>query len=273
MKEIFKKICFKILTTFYESRLSRNTQFKNLHNGEECYIIGNGKSLKNMDLKMFNDKISIGCNSLFVHKDFPYINCRYYQIPASMFFLKYRYYNNKLRRNYLNDISRRKISENKKTNFFTSLTNINYISNNVYYEHHYGHIDPEVNKCDISKIFSFMNGSLVAMVGLALYMGFKKAKLVGVDYTFVNPISGHFFEKGELVPDKNSLYTIYKEFFNIVQNDIELETMTIGEGKSYTLKYESYSDYFNVSEIFQENHEIIERKDLDLLDKLGLYTI
>ena len=117
-----------------------------------------------------------------------------------------------------------------------------------------------------------MSGSLVAMVGLALYMGFKKAILVGSDYTFVNPISGHFFEKGELVPDLNS-HMLYKEFFDMVQNDIELVTMTIGEGKSYTLKYESYSDYFNVSEMFHENHEIVGRKDLDLLGKLGFYTI
>ena len=47
----------------------------------------------------------------------------------------------------------------------------------------------------------------------------------------------------------------------------------IGEGKSYTLNYESYTDYFNVSEVFHENHEIVGRHDLDLLDKLGFYDI
>ena len=221
---------------------------------------------------MFKDKISIGCNTLFVHKDFPDIDCRYYQIPATMCFLKYRFYNNKLTINYLNDIYRKHISKNKKTKLFTSLTNINYSSNNVYYEHHYGHVVPDINKCDMSQIFSFMRGSLAAMVGLAIYMGFKKAILVGVDYTFVNPISGHFFEKGELVPDLNT-HMLFKNLFDMVQNHIELVTMTIGESKSYTLNYESYSDYFNVSEVFHENHEIVGQHELEQLGKLGFYEI
>ena len=58
-----------VLFTLSKGILGKNKKFKNIHEGESCYIFGNGISLKDMDLKKFSDKTSIGCGYLFLHND------------------------------------------------------------------------------------------------------------------------------------------------------------------------------------------------------------
>ena len=77
----------KLIYSLNKRSFSRNVQFKDIHKGDTCYIFGNGESIKSMDLNNFNDKISIGCNNLFLHKDFEKLDCRYYQIVAPLIFL------------------------------------------------------------------------------------------------------------------------------------------------------------------------------------------
>ena len=58
--------------------MKQNKEFYNLHRGQECYIIGNGDSIKYFDLALFNNNISFGCNVLRVHTDFQKLNLKYY---------------------------------------------------------------------------------------------------------------------------------------------------------------------------------------------------
>ena len=58
--------------------LEKNKQFKNIHKEESCYIFGNGASLKYYDLKLFDDRISIGCGALFCHNDIKKIDLKYH---------------------------------------------------------------------------------------------------------------------------------------------------------------------------------------------------
>lgn len=44
--------------------------FKDKHIGEEAYIIGNGPSLNQINLDKLQDKVTFGCNCIFVHKSF-----------------------------------------------------------------------------------------------------------------------------------------------------------------------------------------------------------
>ena len=91
-----------------------------------------------------------------------------------------------------------KIKENKRTCFFTSLGN--YFSmrgENIYYTHHFGSRDWNLDRCEMDGIFSFMLGATYAMLGTAVYMGFDSAVLVGCDYTFAPAQDFHFFEKGK----------------------------------------------------------------------------
>lgn len=42
------------------------SRLRNCHSGRRCFIIGNGPSLKKMDLRPLADEVTIGCNGLFL---------------------------------------------------------------------------------------------------------------------------------------------------------------------------------------------------------------
>ena len=52
--KIFKKVLYK----FAHPILSKVSRFKNKHQGETCYLFGDGVSIKYFDLSLFSDKIS-----------------------------------------------------------------------------------------------------------------------------------------------------------------------------------------------------------------------
>ena len=84
----------KILNFFAKSVLSKNKKFKGLHAGESCYIFGAGASLKYFDLGLFNDRVSIGCGQLFVHRDIHKLDLKYYYVGDT--FVYYRYWKDRL---------------------------------------------------------------------------------------------------------------------------------------------------------------------------------
>ena len=262
------KLAYKLNTGV----LQRNLKFYKKHSGETCYVFGNGESLKSMNLRNFKDKISIGCNNLFLHKEFKELNCKYYQIPPSLFFLPYFKFYNRLQKNPLNKLYRDKIFHFKETNFFTSLANRPFLSaQNIFYEYHFGNKIPDTEHCCLDKSFSFMSSATDAMIGMAIYMGFKKVILVGLDYTFENNTSHHFFEKGK---GKGKNQKRYNQFlFEKIQDHIDIQTITIGSYKSDVLKSISYSEYTGDSEKYKENFEIVPEDYLNTLSTIGAYKI
>jgi hypothetical protein len=271
INDLYTKTTNKIIYSLFGENISRNSVFKNIHKGEECYIVGTGGSLKYMDLSSFNNKVVIGSNNLFFHKNFSDLKCNYYQLPTPYLFSKYKNFKyrnrpNKLRRQtYFSDIYRKKIIDNKNTLFFTSISNINFRAKNVFYEHHFGNKKPDFDKYDLSGEFSFMEGSLASMLGLALYMGFKKAVLVGIDYTFSPSIVGHFWNTPTIMWEKEILQE-KTYFFEMVQKKMELLTITLDGGNSSLLDYMSYCDYFGVDQVYQKSYDLVDAVDLSILN-------
>ena len=68
----------KMLFLLSERVVRKNIKFKDIHRGESCYLFGNGASIKYFDLKKFDDKPSIGCGGLFLHKDFNELKVKYF---------------------------------------------------------------------------------------------------------------------------------------------------------------------------------------------------
>lgn len=52
----------------HRGRLVRN-RLRNRHKGERCFVIGNGPSLRSIDLRLLKNEITIGCNGLFLMFD------------------------------------------------------------------------------------------------------------------------------------------------------------------------------------------------------------
>lgn len=265
----------KIFHLLTERIIKKNKKYRLAHKGEECFLVGNGASLKYYDLANFAQKISIGCNSLFVHKDFGQLNCAYYQLPAAFIFHRYRRYYNSLMRNYLADIYKEQVKLNKNTLFFTNVAN--YFSSkysNVSYEYHYGHRGYDVEFIDMADCFSFMQGGLYAMIGTAIYMGFDKAILVGCDYAHSPQYGRHFFEFGEGVRlDSDVNNDNFHLFMDACKELIDISVITPNGIGCDRLHYQEYTSYTGKCQHYLENTEIVSPKHLQLLHAQGFYAI
>jgi len=257
----------KLLKSVSKKILKKNEIFKNKELGKKCFIFGNGNSLKYYDFSKFKFDTTIGCNSLFFHNDFNKLDCKYYFIPAPYIFSPIRKFYNKYYINYLSNLYKNKIQLNNKTNFFLNLSDIIFIrGKNIYYSYHFN----SKNSHDLSQEFSYLDSSLSAMMGLAIFLGFKEVTLVGCDYLFNPYINGHFFEKGkgEIIKNKINLPEFINKNFS---NKVKINVMAPKGFDTYfnTIYYE---DFFNSNLYWRDNNYLIKNDILSKLNKLFYKT-
>jgi hypothetical protein len=253
--------------------LRRNLRFKDLHKGESCYIFGDGVSLKDMNLECFSDKVAFASNCLCFHNDFKKLNVRYYVMPAPYWFF-YFWKNPYTKKFFFNQISylQRKFQKNNKDiNFFINISNVPVLMNkNIFYCHHFGSDEISHDNLDLAGKF-FLSGALNTMLGMAIYMGFNKAYLVGCDYTHSPQRVLHFYEKGKGTKNINDEYN--KTFFDFAKENIKITTITNSKSKSKTLDYIGYNDYTGQNEIYTENIDIVNPLILKAISTIDGYEI
>ena len=66
------------MTIIYPPLYLKN--FINRHEGETCYLFGDGPSIKSFDYSAFSDHIGISCGMQIFHKDFNRLNVKYYSL-------------------------------------------------------------------------------------------------------------------------------------------------------------------------------------------------
>jgi hypothetical protein len=82
---------FEVLTTFSprklaaisanQSAFAANRALQGRHNGERCFIVGNGPSLREQDVRPLANELVITVSNGFLHKDFAAIAPRYHCVP------------------------------------------------------------------------------------------------------------------------------------------------------------------------------------------------
>jgi hypothetical protein len=145
----------------------RLTQFRNIHSGEDCFIIGNGPSLNKMDLSVLNDYYTFGLNKIF-------LIFKRVQLDLS----------------YLVSINPLVIEQSKeeflKLNIpvFLSYNNTKekISKDNFYYLNTIGGNEGFSEKIT-EPIYESATVTYVALQ-IAYYMGFKRVFLIGVDHNF-----------------------------------------------------------------------------------------
>jgi hypothetical protein len=248
--------------------LARNTKFKGRHAGETCYIIGNGASLKQMELSAFSDRVAIGLNLLCVHKDFRSLNIPYLVVPEPFFFYRYvrNPYTGQHQRNIIGQVIRESLREYSDIALFTSVSNLlGRFLRNTYYLHHFGNREVDRRVCDISGAFSFMAGSFYTAIGLAMNLGFTKAILVGCDYTFSPIQAGHFYARGPAIAT-NEVDNLYERLFAEAAPSIELSVVTT-TGETSWLPHQSYESLTGRALRYRENTEIVRLSYLRRLEE------
>lgn len=260
----------KILRDIFNPILARNREFIGRHEGESCYIFGNGASLKNMALSSFSDHPAIGLNLLCLHNDFRSLNIQYYAVIEPFFFYPYikNPYIKKYQINILGSLFKKAFSPHSDVTLFTSISNIfGTKKGNTFYLHHFGIKYPNRKHMNICGEFSFMKGALYAGIGLAINLGFKNAYLIGCDYLFTPRKEGHFYTYGppRVIDNNNEDINLYDNLLKKVESLIELNVIT-DTGVSRWLPYQDYRQFKNKKIEYRENDEIIRPDYLDILN-------
>ena len=161
---------------WYINHASRLTQFKNKHQGEDCFIIGSGPSLNSMDLTLLRKYHTFGLNKLYLLFDRVDLNLSYL-VAVNKLVIKQsaHIYQNLPITLFLNYKNARKIL-NKKENFYFVFTGAK-----------------SAFKPDITRMIC--EGATVTYVAMqiAYYMGFQNVFLIGVDHHF--KVEGKPYEK------------------------------------------------------------------------------
>jgi hypothetical protein len=180
MKKIIQKIKNEIALLVWKKYYSpKLAKFKNIHKGEDCFIIGNGPSLNKMDLTQLNDYYTFGLNKIYmIFKRMPF-NISYHVAINSLIIKQ----------------SKNEISKLNCPSFlsYISAKNNNIKSKNV---HLLGDIKPiDLFYKDLTE--GIRQGSTVTFVAmqLAYFMGFKRVFLIGVDHNFQQSGNPHDTQK------------------------------------------------------------------------------
>lgn len=156
------------ISWYYDER-PKLFQFHNIHEGEDCFIIGNGPSLNKMDLSLLNDYYTFGLNKIFLIFKRVDLRLRYY-VSVNRLVIEQS----------LDDIKK-----------FTCPVFLSYpnsgahrpTKDNIFYLFTKGGTDG-FQKTITESIYEGGTVTYVAMQ-LAFYMGFRNVYLIGVDHNFV----------------------------------------------------------------------------------------
>lgn len=198
MREITKKIAYWFVPLGFQSFFSniwaskffrdtdcikRNSELKDIHRNERCFILATGPSIKKQDLKLLEGETCIAVSNFFVHPDYSIIKPKYYCIApyhqpiteeawqkwlgeldkgtdATMFF-------------GLSDIER-----NQKNNLFMN-RDIYFLNFSGSFEHY------KRKNIDLTRAVPGPQSVPVMALEIALFMGFSEIYLLGCDHDWI----------------------------------------------------------------------------------------
>jgi uncharacterized Rossmann fold enzyme len=184
--------------------VARNAELKDRYRGQRrCFVIGNGASLKDMDLSVLANEITIGCNSFYKHEQARRVDLKYHCVGDPMFF-----------ENTPRAVEWHREIESampRATKMFHArgqpLVREHglYRDQTIYYYRHGITVDePELVDFDFTRplCVGHTTGSRLA-IPLAIYMGFTEIYIIGFDANWMESYRGsyHFYEKHALWPE------------------------------------------------------------------------
>lgn len=168
-------------------------QYKDIHKGERCFIIGNGPSLKVQDLEEINNEYSMASNRIFaIYNETSFRPTYYFAQDQSVIQKNIDEIKDLGGIKFIRSMGEKRYSDSSFIKFF--INNFNYYSQK-----------PPKFGTDITK---FYDGYTVtySMIQFAAYMGFNEIYLIGVDANY-SISNGHidsnsYFDKNVFDKDK-----------------------------------------------------------------------
>ncbi len=241
----------KLLT----KKIRSNVKYHNTHVGERCFILGNGPSLRNVNLSLLEDEFVFSVNNFSLVDDYKKAKTNIH-LWADLSFFELRedqkYDHDELIINY-----KRMAEENAvcfvpdqaydfiKNNKLDEILNINYFSIFV-------SIDSEVRShFDLSKVISGYSTVVQYAISIAVYMGFSEIYLLGCDST-------------NIISLLNSAMNIRSEGMHAYKND------DVNERYKELLKHwtmtDAFHDQYMLFEGFMTLKEECDKRNIQLVN-------
>lgn len=267
MSNSIEKYLEEKLGWFVNRRLKK---FRGIHQGESCYIFGDGPSISWFDLKYFNNYPAICSGLLPFHNDFGSLDVKYCLMIEPRLFLP-KFLQNGSKHNILYESITKEyrtfVIKRRDINIFVHLTNfLSLLGCNVNYVFRGIPKDESESGRLLDKINLF-EGSFHASLTLAYYLGFTKIYLVGFDGWVIHPSrpSGHWYEFGDQSKSKNVLIVdLATDFLDIIGLSCEVSTIAV-DGDSRNVRYIEYESYTGRTPIYRENYELLDQSAMRLL--------
>lgn len=156
-------------------------QFKNIHRGERCVIIGNGPSLNQLDLRKLKSEYTIGVNGIFYASEQMGFDPTYYVVEDTMV----------MRDNveairafaaghkFFPSIYRRYIGEAPNVTYFM-------MNRGFYTENSPSYCVPRFSTDASQRLYSGQSVTIINLQ-LAYYMGFSEVAVIGMDFSYTIP--------------------------------------------------------------------------------------
>ncbi|MDV4179934.1 hypothetical protein R1521_15640 [Rhizobium brockwellii] len=165
------------------SSLAENRQLAGLHAGQRCFILGNGPSVKGLDLSRLQGENVITVSNGYLHSDFDKFQSRYHCVPQITYGLMtsedvVRWFDEM--HSHLGAaelfLSSTEAELVRKHNLFSGRT-VRYLVLGESFDER-----PSVEIVDISQPVPRVDSVPVMALMIAMYLGFKEIILLGVDH-------------------------------------------------------------------------------------------
>lgn len=169
------------LGIYYSENTKRLSSYQDKHQGERCFVIGNGPSLTPQDLERLKGEYSFGCN--MVYKIFDRTSWRptYHCVSDMM----------------LSQCKGREFAQYVESPFFTLRSRYREMEDypeGTVYVYDVNHKHYRVSGHLLWYVVRSKATVVLFMIELAMYMGFQEIYLLGVDCTSSFEKQGHFVE-------------------------------------------------------------------------------
>ncbi len=207
------------------NKLKRNKNLENIHKGERCFIIGNGPSLKHYDLQKLNSEIVFTVNFMMRSEFFEALKPNYHVLADPNIFKLDSKNEDDLKKVHLFEKAKDINPDIKffipyKWQSFAQLFN----DLDFYYFYNNQIFTPRIKHSYVlHRNTPIFQNVIIYAINIALYMGFEKIYLLGVDmtgfleffeYNKVNNQWGHIYNISEDEVNKHKKHRIKNKYDN-----------------------------------------------------------
>ena len=173
--------------------LKENARFQSAHAGRRAFVIGNGPSLRELNLTLLREEVTFTCNAFFLHPILSEWQPSYHCLMEDNLF------DGTVERGFWFEEMRHKMLQ---TTFFVPAKWRSYIlernllaENRTHFVWFSGHLCVRLKSVDITKPVPGGQSTVILAICLALYMGCSPIYLIGMDHDWLatRKMDTHFY--------------------------------------------------------------------------------